>query len=388
VPFTYDLVCLSHLRWDFVYQRPHHLLSRFTRFARVFFVEEPISLPAGKGEPRLDVASRGDGVTVVVPRVPAGLTATEAEEVQAALLDGLFASAAIGPHVRWYYTPMALGITRDLPPPLATVYDCMDELTAFRGAPPDLLLRERQLFKRADLVFTGGQSLYQAKQRQHPSVHLFPSSVDVDHFARGRAPQVEPPDQAGLGHPRLGFFGVLDERLDTDLVAAVADLRPDWQLVFLGPTAKIDPAELPHRRNIQYLGAKAYADLPKYLAGWDVAVIPFARNEATRFISPTKTPEYLAAGRPVVSTSIRDVVEPYGRLGLARIADDPEAFVAAAEASLREDPRDRLARADAFLAHTSWDATWSAMAGLLTAVIQARAEARIPRPRRLWALVD
>jgi UDP-galactopyranose mutase len=163
VLFTCDLVCLSHLRWDFVYQRPHHLLSRFARLARVFFVEEPISLSEGEGRPRLDVASRGDGVTVVVPRVPAGLTATEAEEAQAVLLDGLFASAAIGPHVLWYYTPMALGFTRDLPPPLATIYDCMDELTAFRGAPPDLLLRERQLFKRADLVFTGGQSLYQER---------------------------------------------------------------------------------------------------------------------------------------------------------------------------------------------------------------------------------
>ena len=161
--FTCDLVCLSHLRWDFVYQRPHHLLSRFARLARVFVVEEPISLSEGEGRPRLDVASRGDGVTVVVPRVPAGLTATEAEEAQAVLLDGLFASAAIGPHVLWYYTPMALGFTRDLPPPLATIYDCMDELTAFRGAPPDLLLRERQLFKRADLVFTGGQSLYQER---------------------------------------------------------------------------------------------------------------------------------------------------------------------------------------------------------------------------------
>jgi glycosyltransferase involved in cell wall biosynthesis len=181
---------------------------------------------------------------------------------------------------------------------------------------------------------------------------------------------------------------VLDERLDTELVAAVADLRLDWQLVFLGPTAKIDPADLPHRPNIRYLGAKAYAELPTYLAGWDVALIPFARNEATRFISPTKTPEYLAAGRPVVSTSIRDVAEPYGRLGLARIADDPAAFVAAAEASLQEDPRDRLARADTFLANTSWDATWSAMAELLAEVIEARTEAPAPRPRRAWAFAD
>src|SRR5919202_1706986 len=374
VTFTYDFVCLSHLRWDFVYQRPQHLLSRFARSTRVFFVEEPLVLPEGDPMPRLDISTRENGLAVLVPRLPGRLSSREAEEAQAGLLAEWFDTAGIGPHVLWYYTPMALGFTRDLPPPLATVYDCMDELTAFRNAPPELVVRERQLFKRADLVFTGGQSLYQAKQRQHPSVHLFPSSVDVDHFARGRAPQVEPPDQASIGHPRLGFFGVLDERLDTDLVAAVADLRPDWQLVFLGPTAKIDPAELPHRRNIQYLGAKAYADLPKYLAGWDVAVIPFARNEATRFISPTKTPEYLAAGRPVVSKSIRDVVRPYGELGLVRIADDPDAFAAAIEEALTA-PTDHLTRADAFLDSMSWDRTYEEIHTLVEGAVDRRERA-------------
>jgi UDP-galactopyranose mutase len=165
---------------------------------------------------------------------------------------------------------------------------------------------------------------------------------------------------------------VIDERFDVPLIAAAASLRPDWQFVLLGPVVKIDPAVLPRSPNIHYLGAKSYAQLPEYIAGWDAALLPFARNDATRFISPTKTPEYLAAGKPVISTSIRDVVQPYGELGLAHIADTPEAFVSAAEAAMREPAAARLAAADAFLARTSWDVTWASVASLLQSAVTAR----------------
>jgi UDP-galactopyranose mutase len=208
-------------------------------------------------------------------------------------------------------------------------------------------------------------------------VHLFPSSVDVEHFGQARTRLADPPEQADLAHPRLGFFGVLDERLDTDLLAAVADLRPTWQLVLIGPLAKIDPTALPRRANLHYLGQKPYTELPAYLANWDVALLPFARNEATRFISPTKTPEYLAAGCPVVSTRIADVVRPYGQQGLVRIADEPLAFVAAIEAALAEDDARRRARADAFLANMSWERTWSAMDDLVRGVVERR-QASLP----------
>jgi UDP-galactopyranose mutase len=211
---------------------------------------------------------------------------------------------------------------------------------------------------RADLVLTGGQSLYEAKRHQHDNIHPFPSSVDVAHFAQARQISEDPPDQEEIPHPRLGFFGVIDERMDLELIDGVAQSRPDWHLVLLGPVVKIDPAQLPHRSNIHYLGPKQYEDLPEYIAGWDVALLPFARNEATRFISPTKTPEYMAAGLPVVSTSIRDVVRPYGQQGLVRIADDVPAFVAACEAALAEDASERVRQADAFLRQTSWDGTW------------------------------
>ena len=365
---SYDLVCLSHLRWDFVWQRPHHLLSRCAHERRVFFVEEPVF--GGENE-RLVRRPTASGVTVVEPHLPAGLSGEELDEAQRRLVDELLDREGIEDYVLWFYAPMATAFTDHLEP-LATVYDCMDELSAFAGAPPELQERERVLFDRADLVFTGGQSLYEAKQARHDNVHLFPSSVDTSHFAQARDAQPEPDDQAVISRPRLGYFGVIDERLDLGLIDAVARATPDWQIVMLGPTAKIDEEELPRHENLHWLGAKPYDELPAYLAGWDVALMPFAHNESTRFISPTKTPEYLAAGRPVVSTSIRDVVRPYGDAGLVRVADTVEAFVAAVEAAMAEDAQERRRRVDAFLTENSWDYTWADMKERLEEVVARR----------------
>ena len=350
-----DVICFSHLRWNFVFQRPQHLLTRCARECRrLYFFEEPVFEDGAV--PRLEVqASRG--VRVAVPVLPPGLDEAAAIAAQRDLLDQLVAQDRIEPFIAWYYTPMALPFSQHLRP-AAVVYDCMDELASFKNAPPVLKQREAALLSRSDLVLTGGQSLYEAKRHQHDNIHPFPSSVDVDHFAQARRAPDEPADQVVIPHPRLGFFGVIDERMDVELLDGVAAARPEWQLVLLGPTVKIDPAHLPRRSNIHYLGSKKYEELPAYIAGWDVALLPFARNEATRFISPTKTPEYLAAGRPVVSTSIRDVVRPYGQQGLVRIADDVETFVAACEAAMAEDASERLRQADAFLRQTSWDGTW------------------------------
>lgn len=368
----FDLVCLSHLRWDFVYQRPQHLLSRSAKQRRTFFIEEPIF---DDGPARLDVSPREDGVCVVVPHLPTGeISEVTRDAVLQGLIDSFFEKHAIQSYVLWYYTPMAMAFTRHLRP-RAVVYDCMDELSAFRGAPPALREHEAELFKRADLVFTGGQSLYEAKRHQHPRVYAFPSSIDVAHFAQAREITEDPADQSGIAHPRLGFFGVIDERFDIELLDGVAAARPDWQLVMIGPIVKIDPNDLPRRANIHYLGGKSYKELPAYLAGWDVALLLFARNESTRFISPTKTPEYLAAGKPVVSTSIRDVVRPYGQQGLVHIADTVTDFVAAVEAAMNEDEQKRLRQVDAFLSQTSWDRTWANMNELIEAAVSAE---RVP----------
>jgi len=365
-----DLVCLSHLRWNFVFQRPQHLMSRFARERRVFFFEEP--LPAEDEDlPRLDVRRTEEGVVVAVPRLRAGLESLEAEQVQRELLDALLREHSVENFVCWYWTPMALGFSAHLEP-LAVVFDCMDELSLFKGASPLLLDREAELISRADLMFTGGMSLYEHKRARHPNVHGVPSSVDFGHFSAARLPQPDPPDQAGIPHPRLGFFGVIDERLDIQLLGETAAARPEWHWVMLGPVAKIDPGELPRAANIHWLGSKKYRELPAYLSGWDVGVMPFARNDSTRFISPTKTPEFLAAGLPVVSTSIRDVVSPYGEQGLVCIADRPGEVVGCVERLLAQDRGEHLARADRFLASTSWDLTWSRMRSLLDSATPSR----------------
>lgn len=378
---AYDLVCFSHLRWDFVFQRPHHLLGRNAAFQRVFYVEEPVE---GTGEPWLELRRREGGVVKVVPHLPPGLDAGAAEDAQRRLVDDFLKAHGVTDFIAWYYTPMAWPFTRHLSPAVV-VYDCMDELSNFKGAPPELRRRERELFARADVAFTGGHSLYEAKRHEHDDIHPFPSSIDAAHFEAAQGATVDPDDQAGIPRPRLGYFGVIDERMDLDLLDGIARRRPDWHLVLIGPTAKIDPADLPRRPNIHALGPKPYAQLPAYLGGWDVALLPFACNEATRFISPTKTPEYLAAGRPVVSSPIRDVVVPYGQRGLVRIADSADAFVRAIEEVLAEDPA-RPAWREAvrtFLAGTSWDRTWARMMHHVAAALPARAPSRYaPRGTR------
>jgi len=377
-----DLLCLSHLRWDFVFQRPQHLLTRAARGQRVFYVEEPL---AGDGPPRLDVRATPQGVHVVVPRLPHGLAGDAADDALRTLLDGLRLRHDVRRFVLWYYTPMALGFTRHLRP-VATVYDVMDELSLFKFAPPDLLEREAELYRRADVVFTGGRSLYEAKRDRHANVHCFPSSVDAAHFAAARGGVADPADQAGIPGPRIGFFGVIDERMDVELVARVADARPDWHFVLVGPVVKIDPADLPRRDNLHYLGGRDYAALPAYVAHWDVAMMPWAHNDATRFISPTKTPEYLAAGRPVVSTGVADVVRTYADEALVRIADTAADFEAAIAAALAEGPAERaawLARADRFLARDSWDRTWARMRAEILAALPAPVET--PRAARVAA---
>ncbi len=370
------LLVFSHLRWDFVYQRPQHLLSRLAAGRRVVFVEEPMH-DAGARVPRWEKRTTPENVLVCRPRTPTPTPGfhDDHEPALRELLGRLLDEEGLHDHVAWLYTPMALPLLGVLTPK-AIVYDCMDELSAFRFAPPQLLEREAELLRQADVVFTGGPSLYRAKKDRHPNVHCFPSSVDAAHFGKGRDGAAAHADQAHLPRPRLGFFGVIDERFDVPLLDAVARLRPDWQFVLVGPVVKIDPASLPRHANVHFLGQRAYADLPAFLAGWDVCLMPFARNEATKFISPTKVLEYMAADKPIVSTPITDVAEPYG--DLVRIAETPEEFVAACDRAL-EPGADRAARSEGMrrvLARTSWDATARAMEERIAEAVAARDRVR------------
>lgn len=363
-----DIVCFSHLRWDFVFQRPQHLLTRFSSHFRVFYIEEPVF--HAETDSYTDTVQ--DNVHVVRMHLKGDNHDENVNERQQRILRNIFITYKINEYVLWYYTPMALRITVGLEP-VATVYDCMDELSAFRFAPPALKHLERDLMSRADVVFTGGHSLYAAKKHQHPNIYAFPSSIDKKHFAQARKQKTDPADQAAIPGPRFGFYGVLDERFDIDLIASVAKKRPDWHFVLVGPVVKIDPATLPAMPNVHYLGGKSYKELPSYLGGWDVAMVSFARNESTKFISPTKTPEYLAGGKPVISTAIKDVVETYGNAGLVHIANTADEFIAAGERELAQtDKRAWLKKVDRFIARDSWDHTVGRMRELLYQAIANR----------------
>ena len=353
-----DIVCFSHLRWDFVFQRPQHLMSRFANHNRVFFIEEPVfDAPSEYNSIQQDPVS---GVWVVTPHL---ISTQKTAEALRSLLNLLMESMGIQEYMFWYYSPMALKFSHHLEPQLI-VYDCMDELSAFRFAPTELKQYEAILFSKADLVFTGGHHLFEAKQYLHNNIHAFPSSIDKDHFASARQLMKDPEEQAHIPHPRIGFYGVIDERFNVNLLKELAIRNKDWHFIILGPVVKIDPASLPVMENIHFPGGKKYEELPAFLGGWDIAFMPFALNEATKYISPTKTPEYLAGGKPVVSTSIRDVIKPYGELGLVEIADTVNEFDDAIQKLLNRSEKEKqewLKKTDLFLADISWDKTFEQM---------------------------
>jgi glycosyltransferase involved in cell wall biosynthesis len=353
-----SIICFCHLRWNFVYQRPQHLMTRFQKLTDVHIWEEPLFEDQEQSE--LSSSIGREGVRVLTPHLSRDLRPDSVASTQRWLLNQYLLERAIEHFVAWYYTPMAMQFSDHLTPQV-TVYDCMDELSAFQNAPMGLVEQEQHLFKRADVVFAGGRSLYGSKRTQHGNVHLFPSSIDIAHFGAARSPLTDPLNQAYIPHPRIGFYGVLDERLDLDLLRELAKRHPAWHFVLVGPVVKIRPEELPRACNIHYIGQMDYAELPSYLANWDVAMLPFAQNASTRFISPTKTPEYLAAGKPVVSTPIPDVVKPYGEMKLVKIGVDVNGFSDAIQACLHDANSAWLARVDRFLACTSWDTTFAGM---------------------------
>jgi UDP-galactopyranose mutase len=367
------LICFSHLRWDFVLQRPQHLMQRFSMDRRVFFFEEYI--PTDHHLPYFEIhAFEGTRVKAIRPRIPHWWSETDREAALGRMAGELLDLCGGARPVLWFYTPLMFAFAQHIDAE-TVVYDCMDELANFKFAPQRMREMERRLISRADIVYTGGFGLYEAKRHLHDNIHPFPSSVDTRHFSTARKNQKEPADQAGISGPRLGYYGVIDERLDLDLIQSLALARPDWSFVFLGPVLKISAEDLPRAPNIYFLGQKAYAELPAYLSGWDVALMPFALNDATRFISPTKTPEYLAAGRPVVGTRIADVVRSYDDVPGVFLANGVEGFTQACDSALAlyryGDPA-WLGNVDAILARSSWDDTYRSMNHLIEQTISRK----------------
>ena len=370
------LVVISHLRWDFVYQRPQHLMTRLAKRYRVFFVEEPVF----SEEPaHTEMTQIQSNLWVCRPHTPVG--ALGFHDDQLAEMQGLLLRMCrdwvIERPIVWLYTPMALPLI-DLFGPKAVIYDCMDELSAFQNAPKQLLQRENALLKVANLVFTGGPSLHRTKATRHAAVHCFPSSVDAAHFAAGREPSNAHPEVAQLVGPRLGYFGVIDERIDIGLISQLAQARPNWQIIMVGPVVKIDPGILPRRANIHYYGQRPYSELPAFLAGWDVSLLPFALNDSTRFISPTKTLEYMVAEKPIVSTAVADVKDPYGSVVAVCARED---FVQTCETALHQSPSELSRSAErmrTILSRTSWDRTADAMHALIQQCDHAMRRPSVP----------
>lgn len=353
------LICLSHLRWNFVFQRPQHLMTRLAEKMQVYFIEEPVFTG---DQTYYHMEQKGENLFVVVPHLPEATSELNAVTINKYLLNEFLVDKPLENCAFWYYTPMALTFSGHLQP-LITIFDCMDELSAFKFAPAALKELEKQLLERADVVFTGGHSLYHAKKDKHDNIFAFPSSIDKSHFGQARDLTTSPPDQLNIPHPRLGFYGVLDERFDIELIGQMATAKPGWHFVLIGPVVKIDPDSLPKNANIHYLGGKNYQELPQYLAEWDVALIPFALNESTKYISPTKTPEYLAAGIPVISSAITDVVNPYKDLELVEIAHNTEEWISSAEKLLKQNVNktEWLKNVDAYLNNISWEITVNEM---------------------------
>ncbi len=365
------LMVFSHLRWDFVYQRPQHLLTRLARNRQVFFIEEPVY--DRRYEPYMDLSSPTRNVTVARPHTRSEHYGFNDEQLPllSEMVQELIEREELTDYVVWLYTPMALPLARTLNP-RAVVFDVMDELSAFKNAPQYMKDMEQQTLDWADVVFTGGPSLYRAKRGRHSNLHCFSSSVDAGHFAHARHIS-EAPDQADIPHPRFGFYGVIDERMDFDLLSIMAKAHPDWQIVMVGPVTKIDPTSLPQHPNIHYMGPRQYNELPSYLAGWDVCMLPFALNESTRFISPTKTLEYMAAELPIVSTPIADVAGPYG--DIVYLGGTPKEFIQACEDALNSPTKERERRTAAMravLENTSWDTTVQNMEALISSAVEVR----------------
>ena len=351
---TSDLLVFSHLRWDYIFQRQLQVLSRYAKHRRVYFIEEAIL--GVTNEPRLYIKTADAKLNIIVPYLPNGLSDSEVNTSMRLMLDELLLDEDIENFTTFYYSPKPLIYSSHLKPSLI-FFDCMDD---------ERLLSNNELINKSNYIFTSSQSLHEDNSSHQYNLHLLPDSFEFAHFEKSRVLLNEPHDQINIPHPRIGYYGVVDEKFNLKLLDKMSDLRPEFQFIIMGPVVGIDSSTLPKKPNIHYLGKKDFQSLPFYLSSWDCAFMPYAHNDATRFTSPTKTAELLASGTPVVSTSIFNVVHPYADAKLIHIADHPEHFVECIEKAINESNYDPewLERVDQFLEGKSWDSTFKQIADL------------------------
>lgn len=370
-------IVFSHLRWDFVWQRPQQILSRLAATHPVLFIEEPhfgqVSLS------RLDISYPCESVVRIVPHLHERLrhkydvsmqmvcSLLQLELQHNSELARQFREPAI-----WFYTPMPSPLVLEEFDPVGVVYDCMDELAQFKSAPSDIRFREKFLMSKADIVFTGGRKLYEAKSELHPCVHYFGCGVDIDHFRKAQSHEtVIPEDIINLSRPIVGYYGVIDERLDYELIACLSQSKPDWNIVMVGPVVKVSPEDLPRAPNIHWLGQRDYQTLPNYVKGFDVCMMPFALNEATEYINPTKTLEYMAARKPIISSAVADVVKNFAPI--VRIAHSHDDFIRQIDTLLRNPEDGELDAGLEMARNSTWDYIVAQIEKLITDAILVRA---------------
>jgi glycosyltransferase involved in cell wall biosynthesis len=362
------------------------LLSRLSERAHVLFVEEPV-YQDDNGSARLEVTRPLPQIHRAVPVLPGTLRGRYDDSIVAIRdlvrrqiasdgpLGGLFEHP-----VQWFYTPMPAPTMIGAFGERGVVYDCMDELSKFRFAPAELTDRETYLMSRSDVVFTGGYKLSQSKAKHHSNVHFFGCGVDVAHFATARSSGLEvPPEIARLQRPVVGYYGVIDERLDYDLLASLAAALPNVELVMVGPVVKVDPRELPQAQNIHWLGQRRYEELPAHVKGFDVCLMPFALNDATEYINPTKTLEYMAAGKPIVSTAVSDVVHNF--TPVVAIARSQAEFAEAVRSAIEEPDESLIALGLEQARSNSWESIVARMERIIADAVRSR-EARAARAAR------
>lgn len=353
----YDIVVFSHLRWNFVYQRPQHILSRLAKSYNILFVEEPFQ-PNAENE-------NTSSIHQVLPNLAVFNTYAENIDSTLKLLKDKLGNQTI--EMAWFYSPSFVNALNILSFK-KVIFDCMDELTLFKNAPTILIEQEKELLLKSDIVFTGGKSLYTAKQKHHHNVHCFPSSVDRKHFEKAQNGIKVPDEMDALSGIVVGYYGVVDERIDYELLEKTAQLCPTVDFVLIGPFAKVNPESLPSLPNIHFLGMRTYEQLPNYLKRFDVAMMPFAMNDATKFISPTKTLEYMAGGKSIISTPVYDVVRDYAQH--IEIVENAEQFTAAINKLICLHKASYYLKYQEILDRTSWDNTVSNMHNLMEQLVE------------------
>lgn len=357
------LLCFSPVKWEGVFQRPQHLMSHAAKKWRVFYIEDPI-FDTDTKVPDYEVKElkKHTGLFVVSIRLPETSSKVDTKNAMHKLLGKLCAEYKINNFGTWYYSPMGIQYTYELYPRVV-VYDCTSPI---RTAQPSLIDIENELISQSDLVFTNGNALFEAKQNWHPQVYNFPSSIDKEHFMQARLQLPEPADQEEILCPRLGLYGAIDECFDAELLRALAHRRPDWQFVLVGPVVGIDEDTLPKAENIHYLGEKSYQEMPSYISGWNAALILVSTDKTKQVQVPTRTPEYLAAFKPIVATPVADIISPYQEMGLVNVAENVFEFETAIEEVLSDDKRKQWKKnIDEFLKTNSWDIMWQQMRHLI-----------------------